>query len=56
MIYIIRLIIEDRIYVLTQKRDEARQRKDYDRVWKLNMKIDKNKNRLMRCSYCKIWV
>lgn len=56
MIYIIRLIIEDRIDRLTQKRDEALQRKDYDRAWKLNMKIDNNINRLIRCSYVKIWV
>lgn len=56
MFYIARLIIEDRIERLTQKRDDAIQRKDYDKAWKLNMKIDKNVTRMINCSYYKIWV
>lgn len=56
MMYIVRLIIEDRIDNLIKKRDDAIRREDYDRAWKLNMKIDKNVNRLIRCSYYEIWV
>ena len=56
MMYIARLIIEDRIDRLTKKRDDALQRKDYDRAWKLNMKIENNITRMINCSYCKIWV
>lgn len=56
MMYIVRLFIEARIDKLITKRDEALQKKDYDRAWKLNMKIDNNINKLIRCSYYEIWV
>lgn len=55
MMYIARVIIEDRIVNLTKKRDEALRRKDYDRAWKLNMKIENNMTRMINCSYFKIW-
>lgn len=51
MAFIARTIIEARIDNLTKKRDEALQKKDYDRVWILNMNIDKNVNRLISFSY-----
>lgn len=51
MAYIAEVIIGARIRSLTERRDEALRRKDYDRVWELNMKIDRNINRLVRNSY-----
>lgn len=40
-------IFEDRIESLIRKREDAILNKDYDRAWKLQMKIDKNKYRLI---------
>lgn len=44
-------ILETRINHLIENRDEAIQNEDYDRAWKLNMRIDKNINRLVTNSY-----
>lgn len=54
MLFIINSIIEARIEYLIQKREEAIQKKDYDKAWILRLKIDKNISRLSRCSYCRI--
>ena len=51
MATIMRTIIEARINRLTEKRDEAIKRKDYDRAWVLNMAIDNAINRLITYSY-----
>lgn len=51
MAFIACTLIESRIDNLIRKRDEALENKDYDRVWMLNMKIDKNVNRLVSFSY-----
>lgn len=51
MAFIAQAIIEAKIEKLTKKRDEALQRKEYDRVWMLNMSIDKNVNRLVTFCY-----
>ena len=40
-------IFENRIERLIRKREDAILNKDYDRAWKLQMKIDKNKYRLI---------
>lgn len=54
MLSIMSIIIEARIHDLIRKRDEAIQKKDYERAWILNLKIDKNVSRLINCSYCRI--
>ena len=51
MAFIAREIIQSRIERLMEKRDIAIQNKDYKKAWQLNMKIDKNKNRLVTFSY-----
>lgn len=51
MAFIAREIIQNRIERLIEKRDEAARNKNYNRVWELNMKIDKNMNRLVTFSY-----
>lgn len=50
MAFIMCNILETRINDLIKKRDEAIRNEDYERVWKLNICIDKNINRLV--SYC----
>lgn len=51
MAFIAREIIQSRIERLVEKRDNAIKNKDYKKVWQLNMKIDKNMNRLVSFSY-----
>ena len=51
MAFIAREIIQNRIERLVAKRNAAIQNKDYNKVWQLNMKIDKNMNRLVSFSY-----
>lgn len=51
MAFIAREIIQNRIERLMAKREEAIQNKDYKKVWEINMKIDKNINRLVSFSY-----
>jgi hypothetical protein len=46
MAFIAQAILESRIENLTRKRDDAIRRKDYDRATILNLKIDKNVNRM----------
>lgn len=48
---IAREIIRMRTERLIEKRNEAIQNKDYRKVWILNTKIDKNRNRLISFSY-----
>lgn len=45
-----REIVHSRIERLIEKRDAALRNKDYKKVWILNMKIDKNVNRLISFS------
>ena len=52
MMYMARLITEARTNRLIEKRDQAIRNKDYDSAWKLDMKINKNVNRLISFSYC----
>jgi len=54
-IYIARELTEARINSLIRKRDTAIRNKDYDRVWKINMAIDRNIYRLSGLTYFKIW-
>lgn len=49
-------IVEARINSLIRKREIALRKKDYDRVWKINMAIDRNIYRLSGLTYFKIWV
>lgn len=51
MAFIAREIIQSRIEKLIEKRDTAIRHKDYDKVWRLNMKINKNVNRMISFSY-----
>lgn len=51
MAFIAETIIGAQISNLIKRRDDAIRRKDYDRVWMLNMRIDKSINRLVRNSY-----
>lgn len=51
MAFIAREIIQARIERLVEKRDEAIQKKNYKKAWEMNMKIDKNMNRLVSFSY-----
>lgn len=51
MAFIARGIIQNRIERLVEKREDAMKNKDYKKVWELNMKIDKNMNRLVSFSY-----
>ena len=51
MAFIAQSIIEARIDKLIERRDNAIRNKDYSKVWVLNMKIDKNRNRLVSFSY-----
>lgn len=51
MAFIAREFIQNRIERLVEKRDEAVKNKNYKKVWELNMKIDKNMNRLVTFSY-----
>ena len=48
---IVREIIQARTERLIEKREEAIRHKNYKQVWILNMKIDKNVNRLISFSY-----
>lgn len=50
------MIVEARINSLIRKREIALRKKDYDRVWKINMAIDRNVCRLGGLTYFKIWV
>ena len=50
MRYILQTIMEAKINRLVREREIAIQGKDYDRVWALNLKINKEKNRMF--SYC----
>lgn len=50
MRYILETISEARINYLVRERDAAIQSKDYDRVWALNLKINKEKNRMFTYS------
>ena len=51
MAFIAREIIQARIERLIEKRDDAIRKGNYDKVWQMNMKIDKNMNRLVTFSY-----
>lgn len=48
---IARAIIETKIDRLIEKRDKALQKEDYERVWILNLKIDKHISELISYSY-----
>lgn len=50
MAYIVSSIIEARINSLIRERDQAIRDKDYDRAWRMNMKISNNISRLI--AYC----
>lgn len=50
MAYIVSCIIEARIDSLIRERDQAMLNKDYDRAWRLNMKISNNISWLI--AYC----
>jgi hypothetical protein len=56
IIYIGRNVIEARTKRLIRKRDRALVNKDYEKVWILNTKIDKNVNRLFSWSCYEIRV
>lgn len=51
MATVVQSIFEARIERLTLKRDEAIRRRDYHTAWLMNMKIDKNINRLAAFNY-----
>ena len=51
MAFVAREIIQTRIERLIEKREEALRNNDCRKVWILNMKIDKNMNRLVSFSY-----
>ena len=55
IIDIIAMIVENRIEGLMKKRDNAMDKKEYDRVWKINMKLDNNRNRLGSLTYWRLW-
>lgn len=48
---IARAIIEAKIERLIEKREKALQKEDYDRVWILNLEIDKHISKLISYSY-----
>ena len=52
---IVAMIVENRIESLIRKREDAIIKKDYDRAWKINMKIDKNVCRLGSLTYWRLW-
>lgn len=56
IIYIVRDISETVTISLIRRRDEALRRKDYDKVWKLDMTINKWRNRTFSLSSSEIWV
>jgi hypothetical protein len=56
IIYIVRDISETVTISLIRRRDEALRRKDYDKVWKLDMAINKWRNRTFSLSSSEIWV
>lgn len=56
IIYIVRDISETVTISLIRRRDEALRRKDYDKVWKLDMAINKWRNRTFTLSSSEIWV
>lgn len=56
IIYIVRDISEAKTKNLIRRRDRAILDKDYDKVWKINMAIDKWRNRTISLSSQEIWV
>lgn len=51
MAFIAETILGAKINRLIRKRDEALSKRDYKRVWHLNMEIDRDVNRLVSFSY-----
>ena len=56
IIYIARDISEIVTMSLIRRRDKALRRKDYEKVWKLDMTINKWRNRTFSLSSSEIWV
>jgi hypothetical protein len=56
IIYIARDISETITMNLIRRRDAALRKKDYDKVWKLEMVINKWRNRTFTLSSSEIWV
>lgn len=56
IIYIARDISETITMSLIRRRDAALRKKDYDKVWKLEMVINKWRNRTFTLSSSEIWV
>lgn len=56
IIYIVRDISEAKTKNLIRRRNKALRRKDYDKVWKFDMAIDKWRNRTFSLSSQELWV
>ena len=56
MAFIAKSVIEARINNLMRRRERALQHKDYDSVWKIGIKIDKNVKRMISLSYLEFGV
>lgn len=56
IIYIVRDISEAKTKNLIRRRNEALRRKDYDKVWKIDMAINKWRNRTISLTSQEIWV
>lgn len=56
IVYIVRDISEAKTRNLIRRRNRALCMKDYDKVWKINMAIDKWRNRTFSLSSQEIWV
>lgn len=54
----VRIIMEPlfvaKIERLINRRNKAMLKGNYDKAWKLDLLIDRNRNRLVTCTYCTI--